>query len=138
MGVGPHDANAIFPYKGVWHAMHQANWTDWAHLTSPDLVHWTRTPSALSPNGDWDGTQIVSKAWIAESTRVDTTEGSIARYQYQWWRPFAEEDALLAQGLLGQYIYVDRARDVVIVRLGHTFGPVRWQDIFRQLAAYYE
>ena len=56
MGVGPHDANAIFPYKGVWHAMHQANWTDWAHLTSPDLVHWTRTPSALSPNGDWDGT----------------------------------------------------------------------------------
>ena len=56
MGVGPHDANAIFPYKGVWHAMHQANWTDWAHLTSPDLVHWTRTPSALAPNGDWDGT----------------------------------------------------------------------------------
>ena len=55
MGVGPHDANAIFPYKGVWHAMHQANWTDWAHLTSPDLVHWTRTPS-LAPNGDWDGT----------------------------------------------------------------------------------
>ena len=34
MGVGPHDANAIFPYKGVWHAMHQANWTDWAHLVS--------------------------------------------------------------------------------------------------------
>ena len=89
-------------------------------------------------DGDWDGTQIVSKAWIAESTRVDTTEGSIARYQYQWWRPFSEEDALLAQGLLGQYIYVDRARDVVIVRLGHTFGPVRWQDIFRQLASYYE
>ena len=63
--------------------------------------------------------------------RRDTTEGSNARYQYQWWRPFEGEDALLAQGLLGQYIYVDRARDVVIVRLGHTFGPVRWQDIFR-------
>ena len=34
MGIGPHDANAIFQYKGTWHAMHQANWTDWAHLVS--------------------------------------------------------------------------------------------------------
>ena len=58
MGVGPHDANAIFPYKGVWHAMHQANWTDWAHLTSPTTSCTGRwwTPSALAPNGDWDAT----------------------------------------------------------------------------------
>ena len=50
-GVGPHDANAIVHYKGVWHVFHQANWTDWAHLVSTDMVHWTRLPSALSPNG---------------------------------------------------------------------------------------
>ena len=55
MGAGPHDANAIFHYKGQWHMMHQANWTDWAHLVSADLTTWTRIPSALSPNGDWDG-----------------------------------------------------------------------------------
>lgn len=55
MGVGPHDVNAIFFYKGIWHVMHQANWTDWAHLVSHDLVHWSRLPSTLSPNGDWDG-----------------------------------------------------------------------------------
>jgi hypothetical protein len=55
MGIGPHDANAIFQYKGMWHAMHQANWTDWAHLVSNDMVHWTRLESALFPNGDWDG-----------------------------------------------------------------------------------
>ena len=55
MGSGPHDANAIFKYKGQWHVMHQANWTDWAHLVSSDLVRWTRISSALSPNGDWDG-----------------------------------------------------------------------------------
>eukprot|EP00729_Bicosta_minor_P013902 gene13902-23529_t len=54
MGVGPHDANAIVHYKGMWHVFHQANWTDWAHLVSSDMVHWTRLPSALSPNGDWD------------------------------------------------------------------------------------
>lgn len=59
MGVGPHDANAIFHYKGMWHVMHQANWTDWAHLVSTDMVHWTRLPSALSPNGDWDGSLTI-------------------------------------------------------------------------------
>ena len=56
LGTGPHDANAIFNYRGTWHLMHQANWTDWAHLVSTDLAHWTRLPSALAPNGDWDGT----------------------------------------------------------------------------------
>ena len=51
MGIGPHDVNAIFNYRGTWHCMHQANWTDWAHLVSTDLAHWTRVPSALYPNG---------------------------------------------------------------------------------------
>jgi len=59
MGTGPHDANAIFPYKGTWHIMHQANWTDWAHLVSTDMVRWTRIPSALAPNGDWDGSLTI-------------------------------------------------------------------------------
>ena len=55
LGIGPHDVNSIFRYRGVYHVMHQANWTDWAHLVSTDLAHWTRIQSALSPNGDWDG-----------------------------------------------------------------------------------
>ena len=59
LGNGPRDMNAIFIYHGVWHVMHQANWTDWAHLVSTDLVRWTRLPSALSPNGDWDGTLTI-------------------------------------------------------------------------------
>ena len=27
LGVGPHDLNAILPWKGVWHIIHQANYT---------------------------------------------------------------------------------------------------------------
>ena len=56
MGVpAPHDVNSVFKWGGLYHIMHQANWTDWAHLVSTDLAHWTRIQSALSPNGDWDG-----------------------------------------------------------------------------------
>ena len=71
MGIGPHDANAIFKHLGKWHIMHQANWTDWAHLVSDDLVRWTRVKSALSPNGDWDGSLTIldGKPVIIRKTR---------------------------------------------------------------------
>ena len=58
-GTGPRDPNALFQYMGVWHLMYQANWTDWAHIVSADLVRWTRLPSALAPRGDWDGTLTI-------------------------------------------------------------------------------
>jgi hypothetical protein len=38
MGTGPHDINSIFYYKGMYHIMHQANWTDWAHLVSTGTI----------------------------------------------------------------------------------------------------
>lgn len=39
MGVGPHDLNSILHWKGVWHIMHQANWTDWAHVSLLERMH---------------------------------------------------------------------------------------------------
>ena len=67
MGVpAPHDVNSVFQYKGMWHVMHQANWSDWAHLVSTDLAHWTRIASALSPNGDWDGALTIVKLHLKQ------------------------------------------------------------------------
>eukprot|EP01052_Picozoa_sp_SAG31_P007324 SAG31_NODE_348_length_17296_cov_5.089482_15_plen_564_part_00 len=47
------DINAIFFYKGLYHAMFQERkpypCADWAHLVSKDLVKWRRLPDALSP-----------------------------------------------------------------------------------------
>ena len=58
------DANAIFPYRGLWHAMFQSGdgpppygWR-WAHKVSNDLVHWYPVADALAPgmtkNTTWD------------------------------------------------------------------------------------
>jgi CubicO group peptidase (beta-lactamase class C family) len=34
--------------------------------------------------GTWNGQPIVPEAWVQRSTQVDTTQGSVWEYQYQW------------------------------------------------------
>lgn len=83
--------------------------------------------------GNWHGRQLVPAQWVARSTTPDTTAGGAPFYRYQWWLPSAEGD-FMARGILGQYIYVDPARELVMVRLGTKVGRVDWGAFFRQLA----
>ncbi|RZL04326.1 MAG: serine hydrolase, partial [Pedobacter sp.] len=82
------------------------------------------------------GKQIVSKNWVKQSTKVDTTNGSAAHYQYQWWLPSKTGD-FMAQGILGQYIYVNPAKKLIIVRLGTSVGKTNWRSAFAQIAKGY-
>lgn len=86
--------------------------------------------------GEWRGKQLVPSEWVDRSTAVDTTRGSAARYQYQWWLP-SEEGDFMAQGILGQFIYVDPTRELVMVRLGKKYGGVPWPQVFRSIAKNY-
>ena len=54
LGQPAHDMNALFRYKGKWHAMHQGD-GNWRHLVSDDLRRWRRLPDALEGHGAWDG-----------------------------------------------------------------------------------
>ncbi len=86
-------------------------------------------------NGNWDGRQLVPESWVRESTTPDTTAGGAPYYKYQWWIPTPYTGDYMAQGLLGQYIYVAPAHDVIIVRLGRREGAdAPWASIFRVLA----
>lgn len=86
--------------------------------------------------GNWNGKQIVSQKWVEESTKLDTSEGSANFYQYQWWLPTPNED-FMAEGILGQYIYVNPTKDLIIVRLGKNEGKTDWWTIFTSLAKAY-
>lgn len=86
--------------------------------------------------GKWNGKQIISEKWVEESTKSDTTEASVKYYQYQWWLPTPNED-FMAAGILGQYIYVNPSKDLIIVRLGKNGGKVNWWTIFKSLAKEY-
>ena len=86
--------------------------------------------------GNWNGKQIVSQKWVEESTKLDTTEGSANFYQYQWWLPTPNED-FMAEGILGQFVYVNPSKDLIIVRLGKKEGKANWWKIFTSLAKVY-
>jgi len=85
--------------------------------------------------GNWNGKQIVSKNWVEESTKLDKTEGSVNEYQYQWWLPTTTGD-YMAEGILGQYIYVNPSKNIIIVRMGKNHGRINWSDLFVALANY--
>lgn len=86
--------------------------------------------------GNWNGKQILSQKWVEESTKRDTSEGSAEYYQYQWWLPTPNED-FMAEGILGQFVYVHPSKNLIIVRLGKKEGKANWWSIFTSLAKAY-
>jgi CubicO group peptidase (beta-lactamase class C family) len=83
--------------------------------------------------GNWNGKQLVPAAWVKESTKVDTTLGSAWNYQYQWWLPSKKGD-FMAQGILGQYVYVNPNKNLIMVRLGKDYGNTNWPRLFTELS----
>jgi CubicO group peptidase (beta-lactamase class C family) len=94
--------------------------------------------------GNWDGTQILSRAWVEKSTQIDPFEerdfGRFASipgfrgYQYQWWLA-SEDDAFFGDGKLGQLLYMNPREQIIIVRLGRVGeNPVDWLTVFKSLA----
>ena len=87
-------------------------------------------------HGNWNNKQIISEEWVKKSTAVDTTKGSAWFYQYHWWLPTQNGD-FMAQGILGQYIYVNPKKNLIIVRLGKKEGEVDWGQMFVEISEGY-
>lgn len=81
--------------------------------------------------GKWNGEQIVPKRWVADSLVADGPHLKAEAhpeypmgYGYQWWLPVREETnasneepEFAAIGVYNQFIYIDPARELVIVKL---------------------
>lgn len=72
-------------------------------------------------DGNWNGAQIIPKAWIEAST-VDSAPSDAATgqsgfgYGYQWWVPMDSKGEFFAVGIYGQYIYIDPNANMVIAK----------------------
>lgn len=90
------------------------------YLSARDLA---RIGLLVSRDGQWRGRQIVSPAWLRESiTSYSPTPGGNG-YGYLWWVPYtafpswriSTHQLALADGSGGQFMLIDRTRDIVLV-----------------------
>lgn len=75
--------------------------------------------------GNWNGQQVVPASWVQASVTPDApytrpgenpySEWTLG-YQYQWWIPEGAEGTFVAIGVWGQFIYLDPARELIIVK----------------------
>ena len=63
--------------------------------------------------GSWNGRQVVSDAWIAQSTAVHSRWNTLA-YGYLWWIVDEQEACFAALGDGGNVIYVNPHKEVVV------------------------
>ena len=71
-------------------------------------------------DGDWNGEQIIPADWVRESTAQSAPPPADPDhelgYGYQWWLPADADEEFFAIGVYGQYIWVDRKANVIIVK----------------------
>ena len=74
---------------------------------------YARFGQMIAQGGQWQGRQVVPRDWVEASTSPQAPGG--VGYGYQWWiADGAGPGEVNAQGIYGQYIWIDRARGVVI------------------------
>ena len=101
-------------------------------------------------NGNWNGTQIVPREWVLESTQIDQLThrasyypnsqdfyDSGGYYKYMWWGYSRNDNDydFAAEGDRGQMIYVSPQKKLIIVRNGFTYGDMNWLRLTYQLAS---
>jgi CubicO group peptidase (beta-lactamase class C family) len=105
-------------------------------------------------DGNWQGEQVISKAWVNESTQplyppnyadyysdwYDLLPGE-GHYKYMWYSLVRGENSydFAAEGDKGQFIYVSPMKNLVIVRNGIDYGIAseEWFNLFYEFASRY-
>ena len=107
-------------------------------MTARDLA---RFGQVVAQDGEWEGQELISAGWLDASLApgfsenrwpVEYAGSPLVNYGYQWW--LLDDGSALALGKGGQYLYVDRDNDIVIVRLGESRGDVSWIELIQGLA----
>jgi CubicO group peptidase (beta-lactamase class C family) len=71
--------------------------------------------------GEIDGRRILSQRWVREATaepHLPIAPNAATGYQHSWWT-VPNSPAYAANGVGGQYIYVDPSTRTVIVKLSY-------------------
>lgn len=93
------------------------------HATARD---YARIGELYRNKGKLDGKQIISNDWVQASTTAtkqhllsgeNPASNNEFGYGYQWWLLDGDEGEFTAMGVYNQFVYVNPAKDIVIVKL---------------------
>ena len=101
---------------------------------SATLRDYGRFGQFLLDGGVTDGDSILPANWIADATTPKRLrDGTPIEYGYLWWtaetRASRQDGAFMAEGIHGQYLYVNPAAQVVIVAWGARPHPIEGQVV---------
>lgn len=88
------------------------------------LRDYARLGQLYLNEGQWEGQQVVPRAWVRASVTPDAphlqpgnpNSSWVLGYGYQWWIPQQPDGDFLAIGIYNQFIYVDPKRKIVIAK----------------------
>jgi CubicO group peptidase (beta-lactamase class C family) len=87
--------------------------------------------------GKWDNEEIIPGWWIEESLKIQNDSRDDDGYPYTFgWRSL-ETGSFFAKGIMGQYIYINPAKELVILRFGKSYAGIEWANLFEKIADQY-
>lgn len=92
----------------------------------------------LQVDGRWDGQPVVDPSWVDASSRPErpflrpgrlpSTITTHAGFGYHWWPVTDDGSRVMADGMRGQFVYVDRPRRTVVVKTSAWPYDDAWWD----------
>jgi CubicO group peptidase (beta-lactamase class C family) len=92
----------------------------------------------LQVDGAWHGTPVVAPSWVDASSRPErsflapgrlpSTITTHAGFGYHWWPLDSDGTRVMADGMRGQFVYVDRPRRTVVVKTSAWPYADAWWD----------
>jgi CubicO group peptidase (beta-lactamase class C family) len=133
--------------QGIWTIDHEGDGLEktWCCLAA-SARDFAKLGRLYLDKGAWDGRQILSAEWVERSTQGHIPEmawpGDYAsigwwNYGYQWWLASKENGDYFALGKDGQILYLNPAKDLIILRLGWSSGDLfasQWLSLFQAIA----
>ncbi len=88
-------------------------------------------------HGNWKGKQIIPEEFVHYSMGIHNDSRDSENYPYTYFWRVMDDGSVFAKGILGQYIYLDPSKNLIIVRFGSKRGDVHWSALIQEIAKQY-
>jgi CubicO group peptidase (beta-lactamase class C family) len=123
-------------HDGLWSLDHEGGLEKTACCLAATARDFAKLGRLYLHHGIWEGKQLVPADWVRAASQTDLSIGSAWNYQRMWWRIAPDHTDFMANGHLGQFLYINPAAQIAIVRLGNGMGGLsreEWTQVFISL-----